>query len=101
MDDRPKLVDAVGVGEAWYCSACRYLMYNLQFIDGFYRPVAGAPNSKFLSKEFPRVCNVCFDLHTIINTSTYFRNLETHEQAEYEKKRKLFPGGKYFPESNE
>ena len=96
MDGRSELVDAVGVGEPWRCSSCCALMYNLQFIDGFYRPVAGAPNSKFLSKDYPRVCNMCFDMHTIASTSNYFRNIETHEQEEHKKLRKLFPGGDYL-----
>lgn len=96
MDDRPELVDAAGVGDPWRCSSCRYLMYNLQFIDGRFAPVAGAPHSKFLSKEFPRVCNVCFDMHTIVSTSNYFRNIETHEREEYKKTRRLFPGEDYL-----
>ncbi len=88
--------DDYKIGEPWYCCSCGYFMYATKFIDGDFYPVEGAPQSKFISTKYPRVCSVCFDLHLILDTSDYWKKLESTKRENEKKNKKLFPGENYF-----
>lgn len=76
--------------EPWKCTGpCGRLMYNVEYIDGEPHPAPGAPAAKFVSNDFPRVCNLCFALYEAANERAHFRELHKKwkEAAESARKR--------------
>lgn len=90
------MADEHKLGEPWRCAACDAFMYNRRFIDGDLYPIEGAPPSKYLSLQYPRVCSLCFELHLILDTSEYWKRLESTKREENKKIKKLFPGSDYL-----
>ena len=60
-------------------------MYNVVWENGKSYPAPGAPSPKFLSKWFPKVCALCFQLHTIASDSDYLKKI----QREWEERNKI------------
>lgn len=61
----------------WRCSGpCNQLIYNIERVDGQNCPVPGSPESKFISTKFPKVCNVCWEMYLVVNTSQYWKRLD-------------------------
>lgn len=72
----------MGDKTAWRCQNCRMLVYNL---DEFGYPAPGAPEWKFASKFWNRLCTLCFQLYHIAADSEYLKKA----QLEWEKKHKI------------
>ncbi len=51
--------------DSWRCSCCDKLIYNITMVDGIVYAAPGAPDSRFISKEYPMVCTLCFELYEI------------------------------------
>jgi hypothetical protein len=79
--------------ECWRCDHCNLLIYNVQELDGRLYPAPGAPTPKYVSKMYPKVCSLCFDLHHILAESTYFMKIQTAYEEERDKRNKKASGG--------
>lgn len=82
--------------DAWRCSVCNKLIYNL---DKNGHPAPGAPIPHFVSLEYQRVCSACHALIPPIDRD-YWRTLHRQwqeRQEEWRKKiNKLGDGKDYF-----
>jgi hypothetical protein len=89
----------MGSGEPWRCTACSLFVYNVRWLDGGFYPVGGAPPSQYISKFFPKVCNVCYDMfHCLINNEKgsdkdYWKHVQDEANT---KIRKLRSGSDYL-----
>jgi hypothetical protein len=85
------------VTEPWRCSACQYLMYNL---DEYGYPAAGAPTPHMFNKNYPKVCSTCRKMLEIVyggdGHSQYFVLLESIAIENRRKMGKLKPGSDYL-----
>ena len=80
--------------DAWRCSGpCGQLMYNTEIVDGKVYPTDTAPAGFFLSKEYPRVCHVCWDMFTVLDKSDYWKEVQEKDK---QKRNKLGRGGNYL-----
>jgi hypothetical protein len=82
------------LNDAWRCDGpCGRMMYNVDIIDGRFYPVEGAPPGFFLSKVYCRVCQVCWDMYTVLDKSDYWKDVQEKDK---QKQRKLGRGGNYL-----
>jgi hypothetical protein len=65
-------MNATDVIDAWRCDYCNIYVYNLEVKGGVLGPTHGAPTPKYLSKLYPKVCTLCFDMHNVIKDNDYF-----------------------------
>jgi hypothetical protein len=98
LDLRAKLVPATIEGDRkpWRCDGpCGQLMYGIEWVDGKSYPTPDTTPSGFcISKEYPHVCHVCWEMYHAIELSPsgYWQGLP-------DTKRKidgLRPGGNYL-----
>lgn len=91
----PSKTDTVdmGSGEPWRCFACNIFVYNVRWIDGGFYPVGGAPQGLYISKLYPKVCNVCYDLFNCLISNDYWKQVQDEEKTRH---RKLRPGSDYL-----
>lgn len=66
------------------------MMYGLDH-DG--KPAEGAPEKKYLSPQYPKVCWVCFAMGAVVRDSIYWRARSDADKARYDR---LKDDGKYF-----
>jgi len=85
--------------EPWRCTACGVFVYNL---DDSGNPAPGAPVPRYISRDFPIACSVCWSLYTALDNSDYFKKImrdhKVTEEERAKRNKKLGPGGNYFPE---
>lgn len=81
----------------WRCTGvCGQLMYGREWIDGkLYPSPENTPVGMFYSKEYPRVCHVCWQmLHTLEQSTTgYWQGLSAGDSK---RPRGLRPGDNYL-----
>jgi hypothetical protein len=94
----PEIEEAIATSP-WRCSgACGRLMYGLERdkkLGWNYPSPDNQPIGSFISKEYPRVCHICWELfHVVYDCDTsYWRNIQTSSKANVEKQK---PGGAYL-----
>ena len=91
----PEIENAIAISP-WRChGACGQLMYGVDRESGWNYPEANTPVGSFISKAYPRVCHICWELfHVVADCDTsYWRNLTIEKKAVHEKHS---PGGAYL-----
>jgi hypothetical protein len=83
----------MGPGEPWRCTACSLFVYNVRWLDGGFYPVGGSSPSQYISKLFPKVCNVCYDMFMCLISNDYWKGVQDEEKTRL---RKLRPGSDYI-----
>jgi hypothetical protein len=71
VDDVFKLTPPNEKKEPWRCCGCKRLMYNL---DANKYPAPGAPYPVFLNKQYPEVCNVCYEMYMTVHRAGKYWN---------------------------
>lgn len=74
------------VEEAWRCGFCNLYVYNLGWKNGVSFPVAGAPPPRYVSKQYPRVCILCFDMAKLFEENPYFLRIQAAWEERDKKK---------------
>lgn len=95
---RAKLMPETTSGERapWRCTGCGQLMYGLEWEDGKSFPSPyDTPAGLFISKEYPHVCHVCWEMYHAIELSPsgYWQRLDA---ANVKTKKQLGSGGDYL-----
>jgi len=99
LDLREKLVPACTEVDRlpWRCTgACGQLMYGQEWVDGkLYPSPENTPSGMFYSKEFPRVCHVCWQLVHVLEESPtgYWQGLSARD---INRSKGLKPGDNYL-----
>lgn len=98
LDLREKLVpgDTAVERHPWRCCGCQQLMYGVEWIGGRQYPTPeNTPAGMFHSKQFPRVCHVCWEmLHALANSPTgYWEGIDA---SATKKRSQLGSGGNYL-----
>lgn len=78
--------------EAWRCQSCNALMY-LKDKKG---PTAGAPAPKWGGPEHQKVCTLCFQMKSVLDSNPYWLNINKEWREKNKKGNKLRPGEDYF-----
>jgi hypothetical protein len=55
-------------------------------------PASGSPPYKYLSKIYPRVCTLCFDLYKLLETNPYFMKHQTEYEEERDRRKRTISG---------
>lgn len=79
--------------EAWKCANCEKLIYNL---DRQGKPAPGSPPPKWGGPEHQKVCTLCFQLKSVLDSNPYWLNLNKEWREKNKKGNKLRPGEDYF-----
>lgn len=69
------------VAEAWRCSGCSRLIYNVEHVARTNYPAPGAPLPKYVSADHPHVCNVCYAMYQAVDGSSYWTALAKRQRV--------------------
>lgn len=83
--------------DAWRCSHCQYLQYNLLIgTDRKRYPIPGAPEPNPLSPDYPDVCTLCLQMYRIVAERPYFVQLHREYREKHKQIDRLRPGSEYL-----
>lgn len=75
-------IEDIEPAEPWRCVHCNALIHNIVWIEGRAYPTEGAPSARYISEQYPRVCQMCFDLYKTLEERVYWRQLQSDKQDE-------------------
>ena len=77
---------APDVRKAWRCTGpCGQLMYGLVRLKNWNYPSAIVPAGFYLSEDYPRVCNVCWEMYSSISERSYWVAARATDKKKYHK----------------
>jgi hypothetical protein len=84
-----------GIKDPWRCDGpCNQLMYGQARDNNWnYPSPEGVPTGYFLSEEYPRVCDICWTLYSVLKDRSYWTTLLAERSKAY---KKLTNGGNYL-----
>jgi hypothetical protein len=79
----------------WRCDGpCGQLMYGQERKNGWNYPTPeGLPVGYFLSEEYPRVCDVCWNLYSVLKDRSHWTALSANDNKA---RKRLSTGGNYL-----
>lgn len=82
------------VRRAWRCDGpCGQLMYGIWRLKGWNYPGDQIPAGAYLTEEYKRVCECCWEMFDALKNRRYWKELSANDKKKYTR---LKPEGDFF-----